>query len=203
MDRVTASSISAIQPTRPDRALGRPFVRASGPTGTATTPNTHDGAHKVPHALDAGPIEAHRYVGPPSPGAERWPSSRPAQQLISPDHASRLAFLLAGPAHARRRSVRLDRCASTRCATHWGLICLVGGSSGHAAPWLRGRTAGLADGGAGAGRRHAWAPPRTHLLPKYNIWAAAISMTFSLDEPGRRSHAVPRTDERRVAPRRT
>ena len=28
-----------------------------------------------------------------------------------------------------------------RCASHWGLICLVGGSLGHAAPWLRGRTA--------------------------------------------------------------
>ena len=61
--------------------------------------------------------------------------------LVNPDHASRLAFFPAGPAHARRRSVRLDRFALTRCATHWGLICLVGGSSGRAAPWLRGRTA--------------------------------------------------------------
>jgi hypothetical protein len=31
--------------------------------------------------------------------------------LAIPDHASRLAFLLAGPAHACRRSVPLDRCA--------------------------------------------------------------------------------------------
>jgi hypothetical protein len=71
----------------------------------------------------------------------------------NPDHSSRLAFLPAGSAHARRRSVRLDRCASTRCATHWGLICLVGGSSGHAAPWFRGRTA------SGQARRRGTALP--------------------------------------------
>jgi hypothetical protein len=60
------------------------------------------------------------------------------------NHASRGAFFHVRLAVARRRSVRLDRCASTRRATHWGLICLVGGSSGHAAPWLRGRTAAQA-----------------------------------------------------------
>jgi hypothetical protein len=54
-------------------------------------------------------------------------------------HASR--FFAHRLAHARRRSVRLDRCASTRCATHWGLLCLVGGSLRHPAPWLRGWTA--------------------------------------------------------------
>jgi hypothetical protein len=60
---------------------------------------------------------------------------------LSRNHASRGAIFHVRLAVARRRSVRLDRCGSTRCATHWGLICLVGGSSGHAAPWLRGRTA--------------------------------------------------------------
>jgi hypothetical protein len=59
-------------------------------------------------------------------------------QGANPDHSSRLAFLPAGSAHARRRSVRLDRCASTRCATHWGLICLVGGSSGARSPVAQG-----------------------------------------------------------------
>jgi hypothetical protein len=43
--------------------------------------------------------------------------------------------------------------SNTRCATHWGLICLVGGSSGHAAPWLRGRTA------SGQARRHGTVLP--------------------------------------------
>jgi GNAT superfamily N-acetyltransferase len=46
---------------------------------------------------------------------------RAVEAEASPDHAPRLAFLSARLAHARRRSVRLDRCASTRCATHWGL----------------------------------------------------------------------------------
>jgi hypothetical protein len=38
------------------------------------------------------------------------------------NHASRGAFLRAGWRCAGRRSVRLDRCASTRCATRLGLI---------------------------------------------------------------------------------
>ncbi len=66
-------------------------------------------------------------------------------------HASR--FWPAGLAHARHRSVRLDRFASTRCATHWGLICLVGGASGPMAPRLRGRT------GSGPARRCGTARP--------------------------------------------
>src|SRR5207253_3536935 len=41
----------------------------------------------------------------------------------------------------RRRSVRADRCEATRLTTRMGLMCLVGGSSGHAAPRFMGRTA--------------------------------------------------------------
>src|SRR5216683_6171242 len=48
----------------------------------------------------------------------------------SPDHAPRGAFLEVWPTVARRRSVRLDRCEVTRCATRLGLICLCGGSAG-------------------------------------------------------------------------
>ena len=40
------------------------------------------------------------------------------------DHASRLAFLHARKARVRRRSDRLDRFASIRCASALGLICL-------------------------------------------------------------------------------
>ena len=59
----------------------------------------------------------------------------------SPDHASRGAFLHVRRADACRRSVRRDRCEATRDATRLGLICRVGGSSGHTAPRLMGRTA--------------------------------------------------------------
>ena len=53
------------------------------------------------------------------PRSRRGPSA-----CANPDHAPRLAFLRARLARAGRRSVRLDRCASTRCATRLGLICL-------------------------------------------------------------------------------
>src|SRR6266478_2847475 len=42
--------------------------------------------------------------------------------LSSPDHAP--CFFHVRPAHARRRSILLDRCEATRCATRLGLICL-------------------------------------------------------------------------------
>jgi hypothetical protein len=45
--------------------------------------------------------------------------------VLSRNHASRGAFLRAGWRCAGRRSVRLDRCASTRCATRLGLIRLL------------------------------------------------------------------------------
>jgi hypothetical protein len=62
-----------------------------------------------------------------------------------PDHARHAAFLHARPsrvlhAHAIDPS-GLDRCASTRCATRVGLICVIGGASGPMAPRLKGRTA--------------------------------------------------------------
>jgi hypothetical protein len=63
----------------------------------------------------------------------------------NPDHARHAAFLHARPsrvlhAHAIDPS-GLDRCASTRCATRVGLICVIGGASGPMAPRLKGRTA--------------------------------------------------------------
>src|SRR5258706_5720762 len=59
----------------------------------------------------------------------------------SPDHAPRGAFLEVWPTVARRRSVRLDRCEVTRCATRLGLICLCGGSAGAPAPGAPGPAA--------------------------------------------------------------
>src|SRR5258708_37747855 len=64
----------------------------------------------------------------------------------NPDHAPRGAFLEVWPTVARRRSVRLDRCEATRCATRLGLICLCGGSAGGAPP---GSLAGRAKGAGG------------------------------------------------------
>ena len=43
------------------------------------------------------------------------------QQAISPDHAPRGPFLDVRAAHARRRSIRPDRCAATRSATRLGV----------------------------------------------------------------------------------
>src|SRR5713101_9353001 len=42
--------------------------------------------------------------------------------VLSPDHAPRGAFFTSGPGHARDRSILLDRCEATRCATRLGLI---------------------------------------------------------------------------------
>jgi hypothetical protein len=50
-------------------------------------------------------------------------------------------FLHVRRAGARRRSVRRDRCEATRDATRSGLMCRVGGSSGHMPPRPMGRTA--------------------------------------------------------------
>jgi hypothetical protein len=63
-------------------------------------------------------LESDEYPVPKSSIAIRTPNA------FSPDHAPRGAFLHVLPAAVRRRSVRLDRCASTRCATRLGLICL-------------------------------------------------------------------------------
>jgi hypothetical protein len=69
------------------------------------------------------------------------PPAHSCRPTPSPDHAPRGAFLHVRRAGARRRSVRRDRCEATRDATRSGLICRFGGSSGHAAPRLMGRTA--------------------------------------------------------------
>jgi hypothetical protein len=59
----------------------------------------------------------------------------------SPDHAPHGAFLHVRPAHARHRSVLVDRCEATLGATRLRLICLLGGAPGPAAPRLMDRTA--------------------------------------------------------------
>src|SRR5262249_22823181 len=63
------------------------------------------------------------------------------KSVPNPDHAFRGNFLHVRRADACRRSVWRDRCEATRDAARSGLICRVGGSSGHTAPRLMGLTA--------------------------------------------------------------
>ena len=49
---------------------------------------------------------------------------KPWAVQLSPNHAPRGTFLHVRRAGASRRSVRLDRCGATRCATRLVLICL-------------------------------------------------------------------------------
>ena len=65
----------------------------------------------------------------------------PKTKAPNPDHASRGAFLHVRRSDACRRSVWRERWEATRDAARSGLICRVGGSSGHAAPRLMGLTA--------------------------------------------------------------
>ena len=80
-------------------------------------------------SLRLGPAHSRRY------------SSGATFQDPSPDHASRCTFLHVRRGGVHRRSVRRDRRKATRDAARSGLICHVGGSSGHTAPRLMGRTA--------------------------------------------------------------
>src|SRR5215813_14869799 len=70
-----------------------------------------------------------------------WQNTEAVPSIFSPDHALRGTFLHVTRADACRRSVWRDRCEATRDAARSGLICRVGGSSGHTAPRLMGLTA--------------------------------------------------------------